>query len=114
MVNGLPVTANHWTLDAKKDDIDMTMFGDANKVTFKGLPSFTGTFEGVFDNTETTIFTAAEGDPAVPIFLYPDATNLPGRYWCGLGYVDYNVDTAVADKVMVSGTWTAGGSWART
>jgi hypothetical protein len=92
----------------------MTMFGDPNKVTFKDLPALKGTFEGVFENTEVTIFTASEVDVAVPIMLYPDFTNLPARYWCGLGFLDYSVDVDVSDKVMISGSWVAGGAWTRT
>jgi hypothetical protein len=108
------ITARQWTLDASRDDIDMTMFGDANKVTFKDLPNFTGDFEGVFDDGETTVFAASESDAAVRMYLYPDHTNLAGRYWYGTAHVDYSIDTQVDDKVMVSGTWVAASSWART
>lgn len=113
LLNYVAITTNHWTLDAGRDDIDMTMFSDPNKVTFKDLPAFRGTFEGVFDNTETAVFAAAEGDAAVPLALYVDFTNLAGKYWSGLAFVDYSVDVQVSDKAMISGTWVAGGAWAR-
>lgn len=108
------ITARKWTLDASRDDIDMTMFGDGNKVTFKDLPNFTGDFEGVFVDTETTVFAASESDAAVRMYLYPDHTNLSARYWYGTAYLDYSIDTDVSDKVMVSGTWVAAATWART
>lgn len=114
LLNYVAITAANFTIDASRDDIDMTMFGDPNMVTFKGLPNFTGDFDGVFENTETALFAAAESDAAIPLALYIDFTNLPTRYWSGLAHVDYNVDVAVAGQAAVSGTWVAGGAWART
>lgn len=114
LANYVAITTRKWTLDASRDDIDMTMFGDPNKITFKDLPNFTGDFEGVFENTETALFLAAESDAAIPLALYVDFTNLPTRYWSGLAHVDYNIDVDVSDKAMVAGTWVAGGAWVRT
>ena len=82
------ITARQWGLDAGRADIDMTMFNDNNKVTFKDLPNFTGDFEGVFDDTEETVFEASESDAAVRMYLYVDRTNLAGRYWYGLANLD--------------------------
>jgi hypothetical protein len=105
-------TLTDWSLDASRDKVDVTAFGDTNLVSVQGLPNYTGDFNGFWDDTQDTIFEASENSAAGLMYLYPSA-DAPTKYWCGPAWVDYSINTAVKDAVKVKGTWSAGGAWTR-
>ncbi len=102
-----------WSIDASTDRIEVTSFGDTNKTYVQGLPDISGDFSGFFDDSDATLFTAAASGDGTKMYLYPDFTNAPLRYWYGPAWVDYSVGAAVAEAVTLSGTFGANGAWGR-
>lgn len=94
------------TLGASSDRLEVTAFGDANKVYVAGLPDATGTFSGFYDNATAQTFQAALDGVARKMYLYPDRTN-SGQYWFGTVFVDFNLDMSVGGAAAISGTWSA-------
>lgn len=102
-----------WSLDLSVDRQEVTSFGDANKTYVQGLSDISGDFAGFFDDTDTTLYAAASSTTGANMYLYPDYTSAPTKYWYGLAWVDYKVEAAVDGAVAVSGTFGAAGSWGR-
>ena len=100
---------NNWTFDANTDKVDVTVFGDTNKVNVAGLPNASGTFAGFYDSASAQTYTAAADGVARKFYLYP-TTNITGTYWFGTGLFDFNAAGAVDGAVTVSGSWTAASS----
>jgi hypothetical protein len=107
------VSLSGWTLDLSTDKVDVTCFGDANKVFVQGLKDVKGSFTGIWDDTFDALFTAADSADGVNIILYPDITNSPTKYWRGPGWLDASVDASNTDAVKVKGDFVARGSWTR-
>lgn len=104
------IALNHWTMDRTTDKIDVTSFGDSNKVFVGGLPDLKGTISGFWDDTETKPFAAAVATGAVNMYLYP-SSDIPAKYAAGTAWVDFSMDTSVAGAVSISGNFAAGASW---
>ena len=95
-----------WSMSASSDRIDVTAFGDANKVYVAGLPDATGQFAGFYDDATVQTFTAAlDGQPR-KIYLYPNRNN-NSQYWSGTVYTDFSVNLTVAGAAEISATWSA-------
>lgn len=99
-----------FTVNAEQEKIDVTCFGDANKVFVPGLPELSGDFGGFWDDTESKIFAAARSVDGCNIYLYPSAT-APTKFWAGPAWLDVSMDCAVAGAVQISGSFAAAGSW---
>lgn len=102
-----------WSLSAATDRVETTSFGDTNKQRVAGLPDYSGSFSGYWDDTDTTLFAAAATLAGCTAYLYPDLTNKPTVYWAGLMNVDYEITVDVTDAVKVSASWDASGNWAK-
>ena len=111
----IPVIAlSNWGISLARDRFEVTAFGDSNKQYVQGLPDISGSFGGWWDDTEDTIFDAADNAEAVKMYLYPDRANAETKYWYGTAYVDISeVTTDVGGAVTVAGTFQAAGTWAR-
>lgn len=110
----VPVSgATAWTFDGSTDKVDTTAFGDANKQQVIGLANANGTIAFVWDDTDTTIFDAAEGGEACRMYLYQDAANAPTKYRYGTAYIDIAEDTNATSAVTGSATFSAAGAWSR-
>lgn len=94
------------TLGSSSDRIEVTAFGDANKVYVAGLPDSTGNFAGFYDNATAQTFQAALDGVARKMYLYPDR-NVATQYWFGTVFVDFNLDLSVGGAAAISGTWSA-------
>lgn len=104
---------NNWSLDASTDKEETTSFGDANKTYVQGLPDISGSFAGYFDDSDSTVFTGSGSSDGVKMYLYPDYTNAPTKYWYGPAWVDYSIETPVDGAVTISANFVANGSWGR-
>lgn len=104
-----PVTfLSNWSLDQSVDNVDVTAFGDGNKVYVGGLPDASGSFSGFFDNATDQVYDAAADGDARRFYLYPDArVGTTGPYWYGTALFDFSVQGAVDGAVQVSGDWAA-------
>ena len=96
-----------WSINMVTDKVDVTAFGDGNKVYVAGLPDSSGDFAGFMDDvTSQTYIAATDGLPR-NFYLYPDATNDPNVYWFGTILPDFSADGAVAGAVNFKASWNA-------
>lgn len=106
------LSMNQWTVNYATDDIDVTSFGDQNKVYVPGLPNLQGTFKGFWDDLESKPFTAATSVDGCNLYLYPSA-DTPTKYWYGPAWLDCTMDCSVAGAVTLGGSFAARGSWGK-
>jgi hypothetical protein len=103
---------NNWSLDLTRDRADVTCFGDTNKVSVQGLPTYEGELAGIWDPTTTPdLFHAAMGDVAVMLELVPSALD-PTHLFKGLAYLDAGIEVAADGAITISGSFAAAGPWA--
>jgi hypothetical protein len=95
-----------WALSFKTDRVDVTCFGDTNKVKVAGLPDASGTFGGFYDTASAQLYTASSDGLARRFYLYP-TTASTGTYWFGTAFFDFDLDGAVDGAVQVSGSFDA-------
>ncbi len=101
-----------WTLDRSVDTVEVTSFGDSNKVFVQGLPNCAGTFSGFFDSAQDTLFDASESSTPVKMYIYPssDASTI---YHYGTAWVSASMAAGVSGAVTISGSFVAASSWGR-
>lgn len=103
-----------WTIDFSVDNVDVTAFGDTNKVYVAGLPDASGTFAGFYDDATVQLYTAATDGLPRRFYLYPDNTvNTAGPYWFGTALFDFSASGQVDGAVTVSGNWNAASAVAK-
>lgn len=95
-----------WTINFGTPKIDVTAFGDANKVTVSGLPEASGSFSGFYDDSSAQTYTAAVDGLARKFYLYPNA-GLATRYFFGTINTDIQFGSTVGGAVTVSSAWEA-------
>lgn len=101
-----PITfLNTWNIDFTVDKVDVTCFGDSNKVYVSGLPDASGSFGGFYDTATAQLYTASQDGLARRFYLYPDISD--GDYFYGTALFDFAVNSGVADGVAISGSWNA-------
>ena len=107
-VDGVLVAAKaEWTLNLARDTVEVTAFGDTNKVYVVGLKDVSGTYAGFLDLSGDLMLTAA-GEDAKLISLYGDDTTLVGE---GSGFIDASITCSNTDAVRISGNFRASGPW---
>lgn len=103
---------NHWTMNFNVNTIDVTAFGDTNKVKVAGLPDASGTYSGFYDNATAQTYAMATDGVARKMYLYPDRTNA-AQYWFGTAIFDMSIDAAVDGPVAISGNLDASSIFAK-
>jgi hypothetical protein len=93
---------NKWSVNFTGDYPEVTAFGDPNKVYVAGLPDFSGTIAGFYDDATAQFYTAAVDGAARKFYLYPDIVNKPARYWFGTAFLDFSMDGGTADGIAIS------------
>lgn len=102
-----PVTfLRQWSIDFTTDDIEVTAFGDSNKVYVAGLPDASGAFSGFYDDATAQLYTAATDGAARRFYLYPTTADVLEYFW-GTATFDFSVEAAVDGAVTVAGSWKA-------
>ena len=96
-----------WSINMVTDKVDVTAFGDGNKVYVAGLPDSSGDFSGFMDDVTSQTYIAATDGLARNFYLYPDATNDPNVYWFGTILPDFSADGAIAGAVNFKASWNA-------
>ena len=106
------VSLSQWSLDRKTDKVEVTAFGDLNKVYVQGLPDIQGSLAGWFDSADDALFDGADSADGVKLYLYPSslATSI---YHYGPAWLDASSDVDVKGACAVSGSFVAAGSWGR-
>lgn len=97
---------NNWSLNAATDKIEVTAFGDANKIYVAGLPDASGDFAGFYDDATVQTYTAATDGIARKFYLYPSIAN-NAQYWWGTILPDFKASTDVGGAVAISSSWNA-------
>ena len=82
-----------WSIDFSVDNVEVTAFGDTNKVYVAGLPDSSGSFSGFFDSATAQLYTAATDGVARNFYLYPDTAD--ATYWYGTALFDWNAASAI-------------------
>lgn len=101
-----PITyKNKWTISATTDKVDVTAFGDSNKVYVAGLADASGTVDGFYDTLGDDLYTAAQDGLARKFYLYP--TTADATYWFGTAFFDFSADGGVTEAVTMSSSWVA-------
>jgi hypothetical protein len=113
LLNGVVLSAVSWTLDRTTDKVDVSGFGDNNKIYVIGKQDLTGTISGFWDDANDAIFDAADAGSPVSLYLYPDAVNSATLFWAGDAYVDASVNADSNGAVGFSGSFSAAGNWSR-
>lgn len=67
-------------------------------------------FSGFYDETDTTVKTAAASADGSKAYLYV-STDASTKYLYGPCWVDFSMEVAVDGAVTISGTLAANGSW---
>jgi hypothetical protein len=102
-----------WSLDTSTEKLDVTCFGDTNKVWVQSWGNYQGSFRGFWDDAGDTLFDAQASDDGCNIYLYPSSAAI-SKYWYGPAFVDLSMETDVNGTVNVSGSFSAAGSWGNT
>lgn len=100
---------NKWTINFTTDKVDVTAFGDTNKVKVSGLPDATGSYAGFYDDSTAQLYTASQDGVARKFYLYPSNSNT-AQYWYGTALFDFSADGGVSDAIAVSGSFDAAGA----
>lgn len=100
-----------WTLDRNAGTIEVTAFGDLNKVYLLDLPDLKGTLTGFWDSASDPLYVAGLSAGGTTLYLYPDRLNTPTKYDYGPAWLTTAVDTDVKGAVTVSANFVARGSW---
>lgn len=95
------------SLDFSTDDIDVTSFGDANKVYVSGMPDCSGSFSGFFDDATAQTYTAARDGGVRNFYWYPKTATSAGPYWFGTALFDFSVDADIGGAVTIAGNFKA-------
>jgi hypothetical protein len=103
--------ADTWKLSYKVDKIDVTAFGDANKVKVAGFVDLTGSFTAFWDSSETKPLAAAKSTSGGYLVLYADYTNDVGAYCAGPAVIDWDMDASGNGAPKVTATFEASGDW---
>lgn len=106
----LLVSLNKWKLSLKTDKINVTSFGDLNKVYVPGLKDISGTVSGFWNASNVVLFQATDAATPGLLELAPNSTE-PTFTFSGLAYIDADIDCSVEGAPAVSGTIMAAGTW---
>lgn len=112
---GTPVliaSLNKWALSLKTDHIEVTCFGDENKVYIPGMKDVSGTVNGFWNSEDVTLFDAADAPTPGLLKLVPNSTEST-FFWSGPAYMDADIDVGVSEAPAVTGTFMAAGTWTR-
>jgi len=103
---------NAWTLSLATDRIEVTCFGDTNKVYVPGMKDVSGTVGGFWNSEDTALVEAADQETPGTLKLVPNDTE-PTFFWSGLAYMDAEINCGVNEAPSLTGTWSAAGPWTR-
>lgn len=99
-----------WKLSQKTDKINVTCFGDTNKVYVPGMKDLNGTLNGFWNSSNVELFRAIDAETPGLLELAPNSTE-PTFLWSGPAYLDADIDTDVLGVPKVSGSFMAAGPW---
>lgn len=102
-----------WDFDGSTDKVDVAGQGDTNKIKVLGLANADGSISFFWDDTDDTLFDAADSGEAVRIYLYRDQVQAVTVYRYGTAYVDITESADASDAVKGQATFSAAAAWGR-
>ena len=106
------VSLSSWSLDKATDKVEVTAFGDPNKVYVQGLADVKGEISGYFDDTNDALFDASESADGCKLYLYPSSL-VTTNYHYGPAWLDASISVDVTGAIKISGSFVANGAWGR-
>jgi hypothetical protein len=106
------VALTSWSLDMPTDRVEVTSFEDNNKVYVQGKRDISGSLAGYYDDTDDSLFDAADSSTPVKMYLYPTSA-VATQYFYGTAWVDASIEVGVDAAITVSGTFQAATTWTR-
>ena len=98
---------NTWTLDMGRPFSDATSFGDNNQQYTAGIPNFQGSFAGVWDDTNDTVYDAMMQGGALNMYLYPSSLVLT-KYWYSTVHISLgNMNVSNSETITFEGEFAA-------
>jgi hypothetical protein len=104
------IARSSWKASFKTDYIDVTCFGDVNKVKVPGLPDISGSGDGFWDSTNVVLFAAASATTPGKLKLVPNTTEAT-FFASGLAYMSADIDVPVNGAPKVSFSFVAAGAF---
>lgn len=102
--------AAEFQLDTDRDLDPDPALGDEWETKLKGLKRFSGSFNGNFDDADSSPFDAAvDDDDAVKFYLYPAAA-APTRYYYGSIFPIVSISGGVSGRVTFNVTFDGTGA----
>jgi hypothetical protein len=95
------VSMSKWSLNRTRDKVEVTCFGDLNKVYVQGLPDIKGTISGFWDSADDALYAGSNSANGVDLYLYPSSL-YPSSYEYGPAWLDQTIDV---DVKGAAGTW---------
>lgn len=95
-----------WSISFTTDNVEVTSFGDTNKVYVAGLPDASGSYSGFYDDATAQFYTAAQDGVARRFYLYPSTTST-AQYFFGTGLFDFSLESTVDGANSISGDFQA-------
>jgi hypothetical protein len=104
------ISINSFKMNQKSEKIEVTCFGDTNKVYVPGQNDCTGEFGGFWNSAERVLWAAVDATTPGLLQLMPNSTE-PTFFWEGLAWLDADIDTSVTDAPKITGSFSAAASW---
>jgi hypothetical protein len=100
-------------LSMATEKINVSCFGDANRVYIPGLRDISGSLGGFYNSEDMSLIEATELTAPGFLELIPDTGDgTPTPYsFSGLAYMDAEINTDVEGAPEMTGTFMAAGSW---
>jgi len=111
---------NSWSLDITRELREAKVFqsgaaGDSWVENAAGFKSWSGSFDGYYDNADEAIVgSSAESGAAVAITLYESRTGAGSlKYWYGTAFLDMSESVSADGFIELNATMTGTGSLVR-
>lgn len=99
-----------FSINFETEKVEVTAFGDNNRVYVQGLPDVSGEVGFVWDDADPTLYNAARSTDGVKMYIYPSIDALT-RYFYGTAWVDFSIESGINDAVTGTINFVAAGPW---
>jgi hypothetical protein len=99
-----------FSLEMPTDKVEVTYFGDSNKVYVQGFADVSGEISGFWEDDSDALYDASRSTDGVKMYIYP-SVDAVSKYWYGPAWVDFSIESSVGDAVSISGSFSANGAW---
>jgi hypothetical protein len=107
------ISIKSFSLSLATEKINVSCFGDQNRVYIPGLRDISGSMGGFWNSDDMSLIEATELTAPGFLELVPDTTDgTPAPYsFSGLAYLDAEINTDVEGAPELTSSFMAAGSW---